>query len=92
MPQSFELLLDDIHDLEAFHDLAYRVFGFPSYYGRNLDAFWDCLTDLAGDIDIHIRGFDARTSPTEIAGYIALLREFAALERIGRCELHFDHP
>lgn len=22
------------------------VLGFPDYYGRNLDALWDCLTDL----------------------------------------------
>jgi len=24
-----------------------EALGFPDYYGRNLDALWDCLTDLA---------------------------------------------
>lgn len=25
-----------------------QVFGFPDYYGNNLDAFWDCMTDIIG--------------------------------------------
>ncbi len=26
-----------------------RAFGFPDWYGANLDALYDCLTDLPGD-------------------------------------------
>ncbi len=25
---------------------------FPDYYGRNLDALWDCLTDFSGAMEI----------------------------------------
>ena len=28
------------------HDHLAEVFGFPEYYGRNLDALHDCLTEL----------------------------------------------
>ena len=29
-----------------FHELVASALAFPDYYGRNLDALWDCLTDL----------------------------------------------
>ena len=31
---------------EAFHAEVARTFEFPAYYGRNLDAFADCLGDV----------------------------------------------
>ena len=30
---------------EALHELLAETFRFPEYYGRNWDAFWDCITD-----------------------------------------------
>jgi hypothetical protein len=35
-----------IVDWESFHDVFATAFGFPSYYGRNLDAWIDCMTYL----------------------------------------------
>ena len=35
-----------IHDWESFHEEFNRVFGFPSFYGRNMDAWIDCMTSL----------------------------------------------
>jgi hypothetical protein len=35
-----------IHDWDSFHDLFMEVFGFPDYYGRNMDAWIDCMTYL----------------------------------------------
>ena len=31
---------------EAFHETVARELGFPDWYGNNLDALYDCLTDL----------------------------------------------
>jgi RNAse (barnase) inhibitor barstar len=44
-----ELLIDvsGIMDLETFHEYVSTKLGFPGYYGYNLDAFWDCITDKA---------------------------------------------
>jgi RNAse (barnase) inhibitor barstar len=43
-----------VHEIECsgwsseadFHDAASRTLGFPDYYGRNLDAFNDCLCGI----------------------------------------------
>ena len=35
-------------DQKALHDRLAEDLGFPDWYGRNLDALYDCLTDLAG--------------------------------------------
>ena len=33
-----------IRDWDAFHDLSAAAFGFPAFYGRNMNAWIDCLT------------------------------------------------
>lgn len=42
-----ELLLDmsGIMDEETFHEYVSKKLDFPGYYGYNLNAFWDCITD-----------------------------------------------
>lgn len=46
-----------------FHDSMAQLLGFPDYYGRNLNAFNDCLADLEipddGGVALHFRRFDA---------------------------------
>ncbi len=44
---------DRISDWESFHDVFAEALGFPSYYGRNMNAWIDCLTsadDAGGDL------------------------------------------
>ena len=41
------------------HEVLKRDLDFPDYYGRNWDAFWDCLNDMYGDpIHIEIVGLE----------------------------------
>lgn len=35
---------------EAAHDELSRALSLPAHYGRNLDALWDCLTCMQGEI------------------------------------------
>lgn len=46
-----------IHDWESFHDVFTNAFGFPGFYGRNMNAWIDCMTCLdeveAGMTTIH---------------------------------------
>src|SRR5262249_27950549 len=49
----------NIHDWNSFHDEFSRIFGFPTFYGRNMDAWVDCLTSIDceehGMSSIHVR-------------------------------------
>ena len=40
-------------DAEKMHDYLQEMLGFPEHYGKNLDALYDCLTDLE-DLEITI--------------------------------------
>lgn len=35
-----------ITDWDSFHDEFHRVFVFPDFYGRNMNAWIDCMTSL----------------------------------------------
>ncbi|MPQ85047.1 barstar family protein [Pseudomonas sp. MAFF 730085] len=35
-----------ISDWQTFHSVFAEIFGFPSFYGRNMDAWVDCLSYL----------------------------------------------
>ena len=43
----------------AFHARIARALDFPDYYGKNLDALYDCLTDLPEGSELVITHFDA---------------------------------
>jgi hypothetical protein len=43
---SVTLETNAIHDFESFHSHCAKVFGFPSFYGRNMNAWIDCLSYL----------------------------------------------
>ena len=37
---------DRITDWDSFHEVFAHVFGFPEFYGRNMNAWIDCMTSL----------------------------------------------
>jgi hypothetical protein len=38
--------VDQITDWPSFHDVFQRTLGFPNFYGRNMDAWIDCMTSV----------------------------------------------
>lgn len=40
------ILCERIRDREGLHELLQKTLDFPPYYGKNLDALFDCLTDI----------------------------------------------
>jgi len=58
MPRNILIEGKRISDWNSFHDTFAEALGFPSFYGRNMDAWIDCMTDLddpeAGMTSTHI--------------------------------------
>lgn len=62
-------------DVAKVHDYLKEMLGFPKYYGNNLDALHDCLTDLE-DVEITIQLPDE-----DGAIFQKVLRVFKAADR-----------
>lgn len=45
MSTSLAIDVSSVSTVHELHALLARHFAFPSYYGHNWDAFWDCITD-----------------------------------------------
>lgn len=72
------IFLSGIKSMQDFHDLVQSTLEFPRYYGRNLDAFWDCLTDLPRNTRIEFIGLERlpQSLQIEVNRYREVLKEF----------------
>lgn len=70
-------------DWDSFHDVFEQALGFPEYYGRNMDAWIDCLT-YADDADSGMV-----TNPVA-SGDLLTLAITDAAEFKQRCPEQFD--
>ena len=52
-----------ICDWNSFHDVFARTFDFPGYYGRNMNAWIDCIDETGNEVGI-------RTLLIEHAGHL----------------------
>ncbi len=72
-----------IVDWDSFHDVFVEIFGFPDFYGRNMDAWTDCMTYLddpdAGMTAIHCA-----------VGCVVTIHLNAAKELAKRCPHQFN--
>jgi len=73
----------EISDRESFHTVFRQALGFPEFYGRNMDAWIDCLTS----IDDPASGM---TSPSVSPGEFVMLRIDDAAEFRRRCPDEFS--
>ena len=77
MTRKIELEAEHLTERRRAHRYLKERFGFPDYYGNNLDALHDMLTELAG-VTVEVRG--------EVSGYgrsvLGVLRD-SAMENPG---------
>ena len=50
--KTIKLDIKNIETMRALHIYLQYKLDFPAYYGRNLDALYDCLTDIGEDTRI----------------------------------------
>jgi RNAse (barnase) inhibitor barstar len=62
---------EQIIDWGSFHNLFSSAFGFPDFYGRNMNAWVDCMTDL-DDVDAAMTSVHAQPG-----GVVTLVLEHA---------------
>ncbi len=63
----------DFESIEEIHDYIAEELSFPSYYGKNLDALYDVLTDICQETRICIDLTD--TENEEIRDYLLRMEE-----------------
>ena len=64
---------EGIRSLQELHEYFRRVFELPEYYGRNMDALWDCLSCCYdASTTIELRNLDA--IPEEMAQSAEMVR------------------
>ena len=69
--RNIEINLAGVKNFDDFHNEISSKLNFPEYYGRNLDAMHDCLTDIADDMEIVFFGVKAcRELSPEMSAYI----------------------
>lgn len=69
-----ELLKDRAEAMEALG----RALALPEWWGRNLDALHDCLTDLGRPVRLELRGRAALEADPFGRGLLRVLRDSAA--------------
>jgi len=67
-----------LKSVDEFHDRAATTFHFPAYYGRNRDAFWDCITDFVEPTAVRVCNFHTldNTLRQALSAYIEMLRTY----------------
>src|SRR4051812_24338391 len=81
--QTVIIPVEKIADWPSFHDVFQRLFGFPDFYGRNMNAWIDCMTSVDN-------ASDGMTAVTVQAGEILVLRIDGAFDFRRRCPEQYD--
>ncbi|MEO3680121.1 Barstar (barnase inhibitor) [Rheinheimera pacifica] len=74
-----QLDVSSISTSEELHSLLASVFKFPDYYGKNWDAFDECIRDFPPEEPIYIMGISQLSEqlPREADLLKSCLQEFA---------------
>ena len=75
----------DIFDWESFHNVFSKTFGFPDYYGRNMNAWIDCMDEFTTELTLIDLG-DCRELKEKKPEIINAINECSAFVNFRRIE------
>ncbi|MBQ0038202.1 MAG: barstar family protein [Clostridiales bacterium] len=74
-----QVVLDGaVLDRTSLHNTLSRELAFPEWYGRNLDALYDCLGDLCEETELTLRNWDAWSDQHYADRLLRVMRDAAA--------------
>lgn len=87
--KSISIDVSTITDRDELHDLLAASLSLPAWYGRNLDALYDCLTAITEETRLIFIGWDAMQG--KLGRYASGTRRalVAADRRNGRLTVQF---
>ena len=92
MKKWIDLEPERLTDRQTMHDYMKEVFNLPDYFGRNLDALHDCLSEVDEDYVIYL-SHDAVKKVCEIPyAYRTLLVLSDACEENSHLHITFHKP
>lgn len=74
--EQITLCCTGLENRESLHEALAKALGFPDWYGGNLDALYDCLTDLDQPVHLHLTGWE--TLPDWRDGFAAVFHDAAS--------------
>lgn len=77
--------INQISNWDSFHDVFAKTFQFPDYYGRNMDAWIDCMDEFAEELTLINLG-DCRTLKETNPQIIEAINECSAFVNYRRTE------
>ena len=72
-----------IHTKEDLHRIFQETLSFPEWYGSNLDALYDCLTEISGKV----RLLDWETAENRLGSYGKKAKKVIAAAALHNTEL-----
>lgn len=78
--RTIKLEADRLNDRSTVHEYLKKLFELPEYYGKNLDALYDCLSEYSEKLEVVICGTVDSGYPEKILGVLRELDELGAIE------------
>lgn len=75
-----------VENKEILHDHLAESLDFPKWYGRNLDALYDCLTDMQEESEIRLRNEKDLTE--HLGKYANILKKVLCLAAKDHGKIH----
>lgn len=80
--RGYFIFLNKMDSSEAVHDYFCRMLDMPKYYGRNLDALFDVLTDISEETVFYLEeDGETETLPDEVEKLLRVLEDAAEENR-----------